>query len=182
MNSSIGLKYTFRRLANRSVLLLWAAATCAFAGVALSSAAIAKDAKDASVAEGGQAKLVLPVIDPERGKRLFVDKSCVVCHAVNGVGGMAGPALDAPDGEQFIDVLDFMARMWRGGFAMIELQGMELGYQLDFTGEELGHIAGFLSNRDLQKDFSEKDVPDLIRDMLIREPYEMGEGLKVPGK
>lgn len=127
-------------------------------------------------------RMVVPMMDSAKGKRLFVDKGCVLCHSVNGVGGRAGPALDAPDSVRYVDLLDFMARMWRGSFAMIELQGMELGYQLDFSGEELGHIAAFLADHDAQERFGEQDVPDLIRDMFIREPYELGDGLKVPGR
>jgi hypothetical protein len=127
-------------------------------------------------------RLVVPMMDSAKGKRLFVDKGCVLCHSVNGVGGLAGPPLDVPDSVRYVDLLDFMARMWRGSFAMIELQGMELGYQLDFTGEELGHIAAFLADIDAQERFGEQDVPDLIQDMFIREQYELGEGLKAPGQ
>ena len=127
-------------------------------------------------------RLVVPLVDSAKGKRLFVDKGCVLCHSVNKVGGVAAAALDAPQGGRYVDLTEFMARMWRGAFAMIELQGMELGYQLDFTGAELGHIAAFLSDAGAQKGFYERDVPDIIRDMFIREPYEMGEGLKVPGQ
>jgi mono/diheme cytochrome c family protein len=127
-------------------------------------------------------RLVVPMVDSAKGQRLFVDKGCVLCHAVNKVGGAAGPALDAAAGGGYLDLTDFMARMWRGAFAMIELQGMELGYQLDFTGAELGHIAAFLADAAAQKRFSERDVPDLIRDMFIREPFDLDQGLKVPGQ
>ena len=37
-------------------------------------------------------QMIIPMMNPERGKKLFVDKGCVACHAVNGVGGH-----DAPD-------------------------------------------------------------------------------------
>lgn len=132
--------------------------------------------------QGAGARLVVPAVDSVKGKRLFVDKGCVLCHAVNKVGGVAGPPLDAPKDGGYVDLLDFMARMWRGAFAMIDLQGMELGYQLDFSGEELGHIAAFLSDAKQQQTFSERDVPDLIRDMFIREPYNTGDGLQMPGQ
>ena len=150
---------------------------CAGAGAA-GAAPAAKD----TAGEGTGPRLVVPMLDPQKGKRLFVEKGCVLCHSVNKVGGAAGPALDAPEGGRYLDLTEFMARMWRGAFAMIDLQGMELGYQLDFTGEELGNIAAFLADAGGQKQFSEHDVPDLIRDMFIREPYEMGEGLKMPGQ
>lgn len=135
----------------------------------------------AAEADGGL-RLVLPTVDAQKGQRLFVDKGCVLCHAVNNVGGVAGPALDAVEGDRYLDLTEFMARMWRGAFAMIELQGMELGYQLDFTGQEIGHIAAFLADRAAQRRFSERDVPDLIRDMFIRETFNLDQGLKVPGQ
>lgn len=129
---------------------------------------------------GTTVQITLPIIDPKRGQALFVTKGCVMCHSVNGVGGRAGPALDSIGDGKHIDILDFSARMWRGAFAMIELQGMELGYQLDFTGEELGHIVGFLYDKSTKSKFSADHVPDLIRDMFIREPYSLDDGLKPP--
>jgi mono/diheme cytochrome c family protein len=144
--------------------------------------ASAASAKSGPAGTDSGTKLVLPSVDPVKGKRLFVERGCVVCHSVNKVGGRAGPPLDAPAGARYVDLLDFMARMWRGAFAMIELQGMELGYQLDFSGAELGHIAAFLADSEMQKQFSERDVPDLIQDMFIREPYQMGDGLQAPEK
>jgi hypothetical protein len=149
--------------------------------VAAASSGTAFAASKTADADNG-VRLVVPMMDPAKGKRLFVERGCVLCHSVNKVGGLAGPPLDATDGGRYVDLLDFMARMWRGSFAMIELQGMELGYQLDFTGDELGHIAAFLADGAAQERFGEQDVPDLIRDMFIREPYHLGDGLKAPGQ
>lgn len=168
-----GRRSSYLRVGQRFALALIAMLV---APVAVQAQAASEMAPDAS-----SVRLVVPMMDPAKGKRLFVDKGCVLCHSVNDVGGRAGPALDVPDSVRVVDLLDFMARMWRGSFAMIELQGMELGYQLDFTGEELGHIAAFLADLDTQERFGEQDVPDLIRDQFIREPYELGEGLNVPG-
>jgi len=160
----------FRPIARRALAALAGLALLAGAGEALA-------AEDEAAP-----RLVVPMVDSAKGQRLFVDKGCVLCHTVNKVGGAAGPALDAPAGGGYLDLTDFMARMWRGAFAMIELQGMELGYQLDFTGPELGHIAAFLADAAAQKRFSERDIPDLIRDMFIREPFDLDQGLKVPGQ
>lgn len=167
-------------------LLLGAFLAAAIALAAGGSGAAEKGAKaklpaKAPVARNGRNIVVaIPVIDSARGARLFVNKGCVICHSINGVGGKAGPALDAADGSEVIDIFDFAARMWAGSFAMIELQGMELGYQVEFNGEELGHIAAFVYDQRAQKRFSESDVPDLIKDMIIREPYEPGKGLDDP--
>lgn len=114
----------------------------------------------------------LPFASSERGRELFVGKGCVVCHAVNNVGGKAGPPLDADPTQPFADIFDFTARMWRGAPTMIVLQEMELGYQIDFTGEELAHILRFLHDREAQKRFSEDDIPEVIRDWMVDEVYE----------
>ena len=39
--------------------------------------------------------------NPERGEKLFVEKSCVACHAAGGRGGKLGPALDRSRSGQF---------------------------------------------------------------------------------
>lgn len=179
MNSRKG-SVSRRRKGRAASVLAICAGLLVCAGV--SGAGAASPAKKTAAEDDGGPRLVVPMLDPEKGERLFVTKGCVICHSVNKVGGAAGPALDAPEGGRYLDLTDFMARMWRGAFAMIDLQGMELGYQLDFTGEELGNIAAFLSDSAMQKKFTEHDVPDLIRDMFIREPYDMGEGLKMPGQ
>jgi len=121
----------------------------------------------------GEARLlVMPLADAEEGKRLFVGKGCVVCHAVNGVGGKAAPPLDAARDGRTIDPLDFAARMWRGAPTMIVLQEMELGYQIELTGEEIAHLAAFAADADIQTGFRESDIPEVIRDWMVDEVYE----------
>ena len=117
-------------------------------------------------------KLVIPLANAEEGKKLFVGKGCVVCHAVNGVGGKAAPALDATDETPYFDVFDFAARMWRGAPTMILLQEMELGYQIELNGEELAHLAAFASDPKVQGSFSENDIPEVIRDWMVDEVYQ----------
>lgn len=117
-------------------------------------------------------KLVIPLADPEEGLRLFVGKGCVVCHAVNGVGGKAAPVLDADPDAPYLDVLDFTARMWRGAPTMIVLQEMEMGYQIELTGDELAHIAAFASSPAVQSRFSDNDIPEVIRDWMVDEVYQ----------
>ncbi len=116
-------------------------------------------------------QLTFPIIDAKRGRQLFVTRGCVLCHAINNTGGRGGPPLDRIGEGKGADILDFTARMWRGAYAMIELQNMELGYQLDFSGEELGHIIAFLYDKQERSRFSGNDVPDLIKDMFIDRPY-----------
>jgi mono/diheme cytochrome c family protein len=115
-------------------------------------------------------QIVLPVPDAERGRFLFASKGCVVCHSINGVGGKAGPALDAKADDGAIDPLEFAARMWRGAGAMAILQSMEFGYQIEMSGEEIADLAAFTASRALQSTFSEKDVPEVMRGWTVDEP------------
>jgi cytochrome c553 len=39
--------------------------------------------------------MMMPSMDAANGRKLFAAKGCVVCHAVNGIGGQDAPALDA---------------------------------------------------------------------------------------
>jgi len=116
--------------------------------------------------------LLMPLIDAARGRILFVNKGCVMCHAVNGVGGKAAPALDATPDEYYIDPFAFMVRMWRGAKAMITLQNQELGYQIDLEGDELAAIIGFVYDSHEQSKLSLDQVPPRMRDSFVNEPLE----------
>ena len=117
------------------------------------------------------AEVVTPTVDAARGRVLFVRKACVVCHSVNGIGGAMGPSLDAGPEQGQIDVADFAARMWRGAGPMVWLQNYELGYQIDLTGEDIAHLAGFAADADEQAKFAENQVPGRILEFLLTEPY-----------
>jgi cytochrome c len=128
-------------------------------------------AQELSPAAGGPG-YVVSFGDSDRGRDLFTGKGCVVCHSINRVGGKAGPALDADPFEPNLDVFDFAARMWRGAPTMIVLQEMELGYQIDLTGQELADLARFIHDAEVQRNFQETDVPELIRDWMVDEVYD----------
>ena len=128
----------------------------------------------ATAGEQAKAGYFLPFASAQKGRGLFVEKGCVVCHAVNGVGGKAGPALDVDPARPFIDPFEFTARMWRGAATMIVLQEMELGYQIDFTGDELAQIARFLNDETEQQSFGEDEIPARIRDWMVDDIYERG--------
>lgn len=149
---------------NAGHAFLFTALLAAFAA----ATAVPAQAQDAAAPR----KLALPLADAEEGLKLFVGKGCVVCHSVNGVGGKAAPALDADSGQPYFDVFDFVARMWRGAPTMILLQEMELGYQIDLSGEELAHLAAFASDPAVQSRFSDNDIPEVIRDWMIDEVYQ----------
>jgi mono/diheme cytochrome c family protein len=134
-------------------------------GVILGFAAVAPVA-------AGPASVIIPIPDSERGRDLFIHKGCFVCHSINDVGGAAGPALDAGAQQEAIDPLDFAARMWRGALAMAELQSMEFGYQIDLTGQDIADLAAFTADPEIQKNFTEDLIPEIIRGWILEEPLE----------
>ncbi len=146
-----------------------AAAVCCLTGW-LAGSAQAEEAKPAPPAKG-LTELVLPMLNPEAGRQLFVRKGCFICHSVHGVGGQAAPALDAPAGNHRLDLMDFTARMWRGAPAMLELQMRELGYRIELSGPEIAHLAAFLAAPEVQAEFGQEEIPEALRDWQLQEPY-----------
>ncbi len=132
----------------------------------------ATDAKSSVNSEKSQKQTVVShQLDGANGRALFVDKGCVICHAVNGVGGKAAPALDAEIGGQMVDPLEFSARMWRGAPAMIELQAVELGYSISLTADEIGDLAAFAADRAQQEALTVDDLPETIKNGLLDEQF-----------
>lgn len=111
--------------------------------------------------------MLMPSMDSANGRKLFAAKGCVVCHAVNGIGGEDAAALDAASMEGMTNPFDFVANMWRGSEAMIDLQREELGEQIEFTGPELADIIAFLHDEEQQKKFSDADIPPKIKAMMV---------------
>jgi hypothetical protein len=124
--------------------------------------------------------LVIPLFDAERGRALFVEKGCVLCHAINGVGGGVAPALDATELTQEIRPLEFAVRMWRGATAMIALQREELGYRIDLEPDELAAIIGFAYDCDAQRALSLDDLPPGMGKLFIDEPFDGWTGIDPP--
>ena len=148
------------------------------AGTVLAAVSLSFSAIGGSAAQsGGSSGLVaeLPVIDPAQGRALFVEKGCVICHAVNDVGGRAGPPLEAEGRSSTVDIAEFAARMWRGAGPMVWLQTLEMGYQIDLTGEDIAHLAGFMEDVEEQARFTEDTLPDHVREALLTELYRRPE-------
>jgi mono/diheme cytochrome c family protein len=110
-------------------------------------------------------------LDSAKGRELFVSKGCVICHSANGVGGKAATPFDAEVGAPPIDPLDFAARMWRGAPAMIELQGIELGYTIDVAADDIAHLSAFAADREEQKKLTADQLPPETRDSLLDERF-----------
>jgi hypothetical protein len=143
-----------------AVVLLGVAATPAGASHVKSSSPIGRD---------HGARLVMPLMNPERGKRLFVSKGCVACHAINGVGGHDAPAMDAHQMNGLMNPFDFAAKMWNHAPAMIAAQEGAIGEQIHFTGDELADITAFIHDDEAQHAFSENDLTPAARKMMHHE-------------
>ncbi|HBK90712.1 MAG TPA: hypothetical protein DDZ68_03465 [Parvularcula sp.] len=109
--------------------------------------------------------------DAAAGRDLFVQKGCVLCHSINGVGGRAAPVLDAADDFVTPDALEFAARMWRGAPAMVEFQSLELGYVIDLTGADIANLSAFVASRAEQEKLLESSIPEPMRNSLLDERY-----------
>jgi cytochrome c len=114
----------------------------------------------------GALKLKFPEMDPMKGKKLFVDRGCVACHAVNGIGGHDAPALDAHKMGDIMNPFEFAAKMWKGAPAMIAAQEGAFDAQLLFSGDDLANIIAFAHSDSVQHGFTESDLTDKARKMM----------------
>ena len=154
---------TPRHLRKTGITLLAVALT----GAAIVTSAVAEHVPGATPREAGHvARLVFPIMNPERGKKLFVDKGCVACHAVNGVGGHDAPNMDAHARMEMVNPFDFAARMWNHAPAMIASQEGAFGEQIYFTGQELADIIAFVHDDDAQHTFTEDELTPGARKMM----------------
>ena len=111
-------------------------------------------------------RLVLPIMNVERGKILFVAKGCVACHSVNGVGGHDAPAMDDHTRLGLISPFDFVAKMWNHAPGMLAAQEAAFGEPITFTGEQITDIIAFVHDDDAQHQFTEKDLTAKARKMM----------------
>lgn len=112
--------------------------------------------------------IILPRMDPANGRHLFAAKACVLCQAVNGIGGTDAPPLDAASMPTMMNPFDFAAGMWRGAEAMQALQRDELGAPIELTGQELADITAFVHDAEEQKRFSLGDIPASVRALMMK--------------
>jgi len=110
--------------------------------------------------------LAVPPMDGERGRALFLEKGCIACHSVNGVGGEMGPSLNAADMPHPMNAFEFSARMWRGAAAMIELQTQLFGEPISLSGQELADIVAFAHDEHAQAGLTEDQVPEEYRQLI----------------
>jgi mono/diheme cytochrome c family protein len=110
--------------------------------------------------------LALPPLDSARGRTLFVNTGCVVCHSVNNVGGDIGPSLNAHDMPQSMNAFEFSARMWRGAPAMALLQEDLLGEVITLSGQDLANLVAFAHDENEQKKLTADQIPERLRQLI----------------
>lgn len=110
--------------------------------------------------------LVLPKMNSKHGRELFVSKGCVVCHAINGVGGEDAAPLDASTMDPAMNPFEFFARMWQGTKPMLAMQEDRMERQVELTAEELADIVAFVHDGAMQKSFSKTEIPENIEHLM----------------
>ena len=111
--------------------------------------------------------VALPPLSSERGRMVFLEKGCIACHAINGVGGDVGPAFDAAQMPKPMNAFEFAARMWRGASAMIAMQEDEqFGGQIELSGQELADLVAFAHDGDEQAHLTADQIPEKFRAMI----------------
>lgn len=126
----------------------------------------------------GRSNLVMPIMNPMNGKKLFVSKGCVTCHAVNGVGGHDAPTMDAHTEMRYVNPFDFAAKMWNHAPGMLAAQEEAFGETVTFLGYELADIIAFVHDDEAQHTFQESDITPKVRAMMEHGHAEKGGGPK----
>jgi mono/diheme cytochrome c family protein len=72
--------------------------------------------------------------DTAVGRALFIQKSCIRCHQVGGIGGVTGPSLDLT--SQFHSPIRLAASMWNHGPGMAESLSAKGIRRSSLTGSE----------------------------------------------
>jgi cytochrome c2 len=80
---------------------------------------------------------------PERGARLFAEKSCVTCHAVNGRGGTTGPPLGREHASQ-IGLVGFAGAMFNHSPALWRKAAYRGIARPGLTSRDVADLAAFL--------------------------------------
>jgi mono/diheme cytochrome c family protein len=80
--------------------------------------------------------------DPQTGRRLFIERKCIVCHQVGGVGGVVGPNLDFL--KQYGSPIFVATAMWNHGPSMTKVMQAKGIKRPVFTESELLDLIAYL--------------------------------------
>ena len=85
-----------------------------------------------------------PSGDPEIGRRLFTERTCVACHQVDGVGGVLGPALDGIASR--FSAIDLAAALWNhAGRMEEEIRARGLARPV-LIGSDIEHLVAYFGS------------------------------------
>lgn len=110
--------------------------------------------------------LAMQPMNASRGRVLFVEKGCIVCHSASGVGGDLGPSFNAQDMPEPMNAYEFAARMWRGAEAMVAMQQQLFGEQIELNGQELADIIAFAHDEAEQRKLAATQIPQRFRELM----------------
>jgi mono/diheme cytochrome c family protein len=82
---------------------------------------------------------------PERGRKVFQDKSCIACHAIQGKGGRVGPEL-GPGHQLPISIVRFAGVMWNHSPEMWRASDARNIPRPMFDGRQLADLVAFLAS------------------------------------
>lgn len=83
-----------------------------------------------------------PAADPKEGRQVFMQKRCVTCHQVGGIGGVLGPAFDSLG--QYNSPIFFATAMWNHGPSMAEAMRAKGIERPRFNEAELRNLMAFI--------------------------------------
>jgi len=124
------------------------------------------DTHSTKASKGDKLRPELPTMNARRGRKLFAEKGCAVCHSVNGIGGNVGPALDWANMPQPMDAFGFVARMWRGAPAMSLMQEEIFGDVISLSGQDLVDLVAFAHDEEEQKKLTKDQIPQKLQNLL----------------
>lgn len=84
-----------------------------------------------------------PEPDPDKGQVMLLRKGCLKCHPLKREGGQVEPDLAAPRSD-YESAAAWAATMWAHAPRMLGLAGRRNIPYPRFSGDEMGHLVGFL--------------------------------------
>lgn len=82
---------------------------------------------------------------PDRGKKIFQSKSCIVCHSVQGKGGHVGPELGTSR-QPFVTIVQFAGLMWNHSPDMWRAPEARSVSRPVFQGQEIADLVAYLAS------------------------------------